>query len=78
MFAALLPIKTIRFFARLAMLCVLTALPATTADDDEVFLSATGAKYHRASCRTMKYKPTPIGRKDAEKGGYAACKICRP
>ena len=68
--------RAVALLARAAVLSVVFVMPATTAD--QVFLSATGKKYHRQNCRTLKYKPKPISRKEAEKNGYVACMVCHP
>ncbi len=57
---------------------ILACLSVRLVSADTVYLSATGVKYHAKTCRTMKYAPTPIERKVAEKRGIAACKVCRP
>ncbi len=42
-----------------------------------VYITKTGAKYHRSGCRHLK-SSIEISPKDAQGRGYAACKVCRP
>jgi hypothetical protein len=42
-----------------------------------VYLSKTGGKYHRSSCKYLKKTKIAINVNDAKKG-YTACKICNP
>lgn len=46
--------------------------------NDIVYITATGSKYHRSYCRTVKGGSTEITRGDAEAQGYDACKVCNP
>jgi hypothetical protein len=56
--------------------------PATQAQQDPktqtVYVTRTGKKYHRDSCRYLAASKIPIGLKDAKAKGYMACKVCRP
>lgn len=74
----MLATRVARCGKRFLLIGLLASIPAVTAEKDIVYLSATGSKYHRQTCRTLKKKPTSIERKKAEESGYAACKICRP
>lgn len=66
-------------FRRAITLFVLAlSLMAVARTADIVYLSKTGKKYHRKTCRTLIYEPRPIERKAAEAAGYAACRICKP
>lgn len=51
--------------------------PATD-NVEEVYITSTGSKYHRDSCRTLKKSKIPISLKEAKNQGYEACKICNP
>ena len=42
-----------------------------------VYITRTGSKYHRATCRYLKNSKIEISLKSA-KLSYAACKVCRP
>lgn len=42
-----------------------------------VYITRTGAKYHRGSCRYLKYSKIPISLEKA-KQNYTPCSVCRP
>lgn len=42
-----------------------------------VYITRTGAKYHRSSCRYLKYSKIPISLEKA-KQSYGPCSVCRP
>ena len=42
-----------------------------------VYITRTGAKYHRGSCRYLKYSKIPISLEKA-KQSYGPCSVCRP
>ena len=67
-----------RVAVRVSLAVAMALSLAIAADNDTVYLSATGTKYHRETCRTLKKKPTPIERKKAEERGIQACKVCHP
>lgn len=48
------------------------------AASDTVYITNTGAKYHRGSCRHLAKSKIAIKRSDAIKQGYGACKVCKP
>lgn len=43
-----------------------------------VFITRTGAKYHRDGCRSLSASKIPTTLAEAANGGYAACSICDP
>lgn len=43
-----------------------------------VYITATGNKYHRASCRYLEKSKISIDLSDALAAGYDACKVCKP
>ena len=47
-------------------------------DGDTVYITNTGAKYHRGSCKWLYASKIPISRSEAIAEGYTACKVCRP
>jgi len=50
----------------------------TTADRTEaVYVTRTGAKYHRGSCRHLSRSKIPISLSEAKRS-YGACKVCHP
>lgn len=42
-----------------------------------VYITRTGTKYHRGSCRYLRYSKIPISLEKA-KQGYSPCSVCRP
>lgn len=46
--------------------------------EDTVYITRTGSKYHRATCRYLAKSKIKISKKEAVKGGYTACSVCRP
>jgi hypothetical protein len=53
--------------------------PIATPAKDIVYITKSGTKFHRSTCRTIKKsKKIEISRQDAVKKGYAACKVCKP
>ena len=45
---------------------------------DTVYITNTGAKFHRDGCSSLRMSRIPISRSDAIARGYEACKNCRP
>jgi micrococcal nuclease len=43
-----------------------------------VYITNTGIKYHRESCRTLRHSRAALTLADAVKSGYGPCGICRP
>jgi len=48
------------------------------AKNQEVFITNTGNKFHKAGCRYLKRSSSAVSREDAIKRGYKACKVCKP
>ena len=44
---------------------------------DTVYITKTGKKYHRGTCRYLKKSKIAISRKNAMKR-YQPCKVCKP
>jgi hypothetical protein len=47
-------------------------------DEDTVYITKTGVKYHRGDCPHLRKSKIPITKGDAKKKGYGQCEICRP
>ncbi len=70
----------------LGALAAVTAIPAAQAERSEqaqeatVYVTASGKRYHRADCRTLRRSKTPksISLKEAKHKGYTPCGVCRP
>ena len=43
-----------------------------------VYITDTGAKYHRWGCRYLKYSHHKVTLKYAKSHGFKACKVCKP
>ena len=50
---------------------------SSDASDPIVYITNTGSKYHRASCRTLKDSKIPISLSEA-KASYEPCGVCHP
>lgn len=48
------------------------------AGDQIVYVTRTGAKYHRGHCRYLRRSKIPMKLRDAVRAGYTPCKVCRP
>lgn len=54
---------------------------AQTAKDPQnqtVYITRTGKKYHRDGCEYLRQGKIPIALKDAKAKGYTPCKVCNP
>lgn len=51
---------------------------AKSGSGDQVYITRTGKKYHRAGCGSLSKSCIPISRKDAEARGYGPCARCNP
>ncbi len=43
-----------------------------------VYVTRTGDKYHRGSCRYLRQSKIAISKSEAKKQGYTPCKVCKP
>jgi len=50
----------------------------SSSEDITVYITKTGNKYHRASCRYLAKSKIPISLKEACKKGYTPCLACDP
>lgn len=55
-----------------------TTYSVPTTKSDTVYITRTGAKYHRGSCRYLSQSSIPIERSVAINRGYTPCSVCRP
>jgi hypothetical protein len=46
--------------------------------EQTVYITKTGRKYHRATCRYLSRSKIPTTLKDAKANGYTACTVCKP
>jgi methylphosphotriester-DNA--protein-cysteine methyltransferase len=52
--------------------------PQALAKTTTVYVTRTGKKYHKESCRHLKRSKKAISLKNAKAQGYTPCKVCRP
>ena len=59
---------------------IVKSAPAPTASSGgyTVYITNTGAKYHRGSCRWLYASKIPVSVGDAIARGYEPCKVCKP
>lgn len=43
-----------------------------------VYITDTGERYHRGSCRHLSHSKHAVSLKEAKQRGYTPCKVCRP
>jgi endonuclease YncB( thermonuclease family) len=53
------------------------ATGTTEPDEETVYVTRTGAKYHRSSCQYLRRSRIPVSLKEA-KQSYGPCSVCRP
>lgn len=46
--------------------------------EQTVYITKTGAKYHRGSCSYLRKSKIAISKKEAIANGYGACSRCQP
>lgn len=50
----------------------------TNQQETTVYITRTGEKYHRGSCRYLSKSKISTTKSQAVKNGYGACKVCKP
>ena len=65
--------KTLRLLLFVVSLVLVKQLTAQT-----VYITKSGEKYHKASCKYLKYSQKEIKLEVAISKGYEACKVCKP
>jgi len=63
-------LRVVLFIISVAFLSNVTA--------QSVYTTKTGEKYHKSSCRYLKYSKKEMTLKKALNYGYVACKVCKP
>jgi hypothetical protein len=53
-------------------------MPPQKPQEVTVYVTKSGTKYHRATCRHLAKSKVPISLKDAKAKGYTACRVCKP
>lgn len=49
-----------------------------TPHEDTVYITNTGTKYHKSTCRHLAKSKIAIKKTEAIKKGYTACSVCKP
>ena len=63
----------------LSLFALLTPTPVGAAPQDQtVYVTRTGKKYHVAGCRYLRSSQIAMNLKDAVNAGYTPCSVCRP
>ena len=79
--------KIFSVFAILLLLCTSTGCgssksAAASSENSKpaasVCITATGEKFHRLDCHTVKKLKKQMSREEAVQRGYEPCKICKP
>ena len=60
------------------LLIILSLVFASQSMAQTVYITKTGEKYHKKSCRFLKYSKKEIQLKKALNLGYVPCKVCKP
>ena len=47
-------------------------------EDETVYITKTGSKYHRAGCRYLSQSAIQIDKSEAIRQGYTPCSVCKP
>ena len=65
--------KALRLFLFIILVTFMSNVTAQT-----VYTTKTGEKYHKNTCRYLKYSKKEIKLEVAISRGYEACKVCKP
>ena len=65
-------------FSELWAMAAVFAPAAPSPQQETVYITRTGAKYHRAGCRYLSRSCIPISLSEAKRRGYTPCSVCRP
>lgn len=55
-----------------------SAEPQRDPQAQTVYITRTGERYHRGSCRHLHSSKIPVTLRDAKRRGYTPCRVCRP
>src|SRR3989454_7801771 len=65
--------------ALVGLAAFLATTPVCAAPQDQtVYVTRTGKKYHVAGCRYLRSSQIPMKLKDAVNAGYTPCSVCKP
>lgn len=68
---------TVSFAASKPLLAKNNDLQQVRTINQDIYITRTGHKFHRAGCRYISHSAIKISQEDAEKN-YSPCKVCRP
>ncbi len=54
------------------------AAPLPLGDNDTVYVTKTGEKFHRNGCRYLRKTKIALKKGEAVRMGYTPCKVCKP
>ena len=57
---------------------VFSFIIGNTIDAQTVYITKTGKKYHKGSCRYLRSSKISISLEDAKAKGYTPCSVCKP
>ncbi|WP_303318572.1 hypothetical protein Q4Q34_04495 [Flavivirga abyssicola] len=60
------------------VLFVLTLTFSINVSSQAVYVTKTGAKYHKGNCRYLKYSKKEMTLEKAKSRGYTKCLVCKP
>lgn len=58
--------------------CAAASPPAVPEGTETVYVTATGTKYHKDGCSSLRRSKTAVSLVDAAASGYGPCSICKP
>jgi len=74
----MIPNKTQSLLYILPLLLLFACATPTTSTAQTVYVTKTGKKYHKETCRYLKYSKISISLKEAKEKQFEACKVCKP
>jgi hypothetical protein len=67
-----------RFFAVIVLLLTVAAFGFAATAETVVYVTKTGAKYHKDGCSSLRSSKIEITLGEAVKKGYEPCQVCKP
>jgi len=67
--------RAFKFLLLFGMLCFACEMPA---QNQKVYVTKTGEKYHKSTCRYLKNSKKEITLAIALEKGFTACSVCKP
>ncbi len=70
-------VQLVSFLAGVSLVLFLLTINSQWRHNSQVvYITETGTKYHRSQCKSLFYTSLPVSRGEAEREGYAPCKLC--